>query len=134
MHNFAWQYKIINLWVRLYHFSQKTHIFRIWKDGVYSWHCYPKLRKALSSKAQADEVDNMEKKISPSKLDENRSKTIRISEEDLIQWVENEAADLYLDNVEPYFFFKGAVLCMIFCLPFWIILFMLISLFFMRIH
>jgi hypothetical protein len=69
----------------------------------------------------------MEKKISPNNLAENRSELRNISEEDLIPLVEKEVVEWYLDNAEPYYFFKGAVLCFIFCLPFWIILIRLIT-------
>jgi hypothetical protein len=69
----------------------------------------------------------MKKKISPNRLTDNRSEWRNISEEDLYPLVEKEAAERYLDNVEPYYFFKGAVLCFIFCVPFWIILFRLIT-------
>ena len=69
----------------------------------------------------------MGKKISPNNLVENRSESRNISEEDIIPLVEKEAVEWYLDNVEPYYLFKGAVLGFIFCLPFWIILFRLIT-------
>jgi hypothetical protein len=69
----------------------------------------------------------MERKISPNKPAENRSESINILQEDLIPLIENEAAEWPFDNVEPYYFFKGAVLGFIFCLAFWIILFKLIS-------
>ncbi len=69
----------------------------------------------------------MEKKISSMNLAEDRSESRNISEEDLIPLVENEAMEWHFDNVEPHYFFKGAVLCFIFCVPFWIILFNLIT-------
>jgi hypothetical protein len=69
----------------------------------------------------------MKKKISPNRLTENRSESRNISEEDLNPLAEKEAVEWYLDNVEPYYFFKGAVLCFIFCVPFWIILFRLVT-------
>jgi len=69
----------------------------------------------------------MEKEIPPNYLAENRSESINISEDDFIPSTEKEALEWYLDNVEPYYFFKGAVLCLIFCLPCWIILFRLIT-------
>jgi hypothetical protein len=69
----------------------------------------------------------MKKKISPNRLTENRSESRNISEEDLNPLTEKEAVEWYLDNVEPYYFFKGAVLCFIFCVPFWIILFRLLT-------
>ena len=81
----------------------------------------------------------MGKKISPNNLAENRSESRNIpdkffeenyeaSEEDLIPLVEKEALerDLY-EDVEPFYFYKGAVLCLFFCLPFWSILFWLIT-------
>ncbi len=49
-----------------------------------------------------------------------------ILEENLMPLVETEVAKRQLDNVEPHYFFKGAVLCLIFCLPFWIIVLKLI--------
>ena len=82
--------------------------------------------KFLSS-VQTGKVDIMEKKISPNKLVENRSKSRNISEDDIIPLVDKEAAECYCDNVEPHYFFKGAILSFIFCLPFWIILFRLIT-------
>jgi hypothetical protein len=69
----------------------------------------------------------MEKKISPNNLAENKSESRNISEEDIIPLVEKEAVEWCLDSVEPYYFFKGAILSFIFCFPFWIILFRLIS-------
>ena len=78
--------------------------------------------KKLYHKSQADKVDIMEKKISPNNLAENRSESRNISEEDIVPLVEKEVVEWHLDNVEPYYFFKGAVLSFIFCLPF-IILF-----------
>ena len=81
----------------------------------------------------------MEKKISPNNLAENRSESRNIPdkfleenyealEEDLISLVEKEVLgrDLY-ENAEPFYFYKGAVLCLFFCLPFWITLFWLIT-------
>gem|GEM_PF-1004901 len=83
----------------------KTHIFGIRKDTV----------------------DIMVKQISPNNLAENRSESRYISEEDPIPLIEKEALEGYLDNiVEPYYLFKGAVVSLFFCLPFWIILFRLI--------
>ena len=72
-------------------------------------------------------VDIMGKKISPNDLFENRSESRNISEEDLMPLVEREMAELCLDNFEPHYFFKGAILCFILCVPFWIILFNLIT-------
>ncbi|MGA8179910.1 MAG: hypothetical protein WB792_07600 [Desulfobacterales bacterium] len=69
----------------------------------------------------------MKKKISPNRSTGNRCESRNISEEDLAPLTEKEAVEWYLDNVEPYYFFKGAVLCFIFCVPFWIILFRLIT-------
>jgi hypothetical protein len=69
----------------------------------------------------------MENKISPNNLAENRSESINVSEEDIVPLVEKEVVEWHLDNVEPHYFFKGAVLSFIFCLPFWIILFRLIT-------
>jgi len=60
----------------------------------------------------------MGKKISPNNLIENRSESRDISEEDIIPLFEKEVVESYLDNVEPHYFFKGAVLSFIFCLPF----------------
>jgi len=83
----------------------KTHIFGIRKDTV----------------------DIMVKQISPNNLAENRSESRYISGEDLIPLIEKEAFEGYLDNiVEPYYLFKGAVVSLFFCLPFWIILICLI--------
>jgi hypothetical protein len=69
----------------------------------------------------------MEKRISLNNLGENKSDLRKASDEDLLPLVENEVAVWHLDNVEPHYFFKGAVLCFIVCLPFWIILFNLIT-------
>jgi len=69
----------------------------------------------------------MEKKISQNNLVENRSESRNFSEKNIIPFFEKEVVESYLDNVEPYYFFKGAVLSFIFCLPFWIILFKLIT-------
>ena len=69
----------------------------------------------------------MGKKISPNNLAENRPESRNISEEDLVQLVEKEVVEWYLDSVEPSYFFKGAILSFIFCLPFWAILFRLIT-------
>ena len=68
----------------------------------------------------------MGKKISPNNVVKNRCGSRNISEEDFIPLVEKEMAELYLDNFEPHDFFKGAVLCFILCLPFWIIVLNLI--------
>ena len=69
----------------------------------------------------------MVKQISPNNLAENRSESKYISEEDLIPLVEKEALERYLDNtVEPYYLFKGAVVSLFLCLPFWITFFCLI--------
>jgi len=76
----------------------------------------------------------MEIKISPNNLAENRSELRNISEEDIVPLVEKEVVEWHLDNVEPYYFFKGAILSFIFCLPFWIILFRLINWLLMHIH
>ena len=72
-------------------------------------------------------VDFMENKISPNNLPKNRSESRNISEEDIIPSFEKELVESYLDNAEPHYFFKGAILSLIFCLPFWIILFRLIT-------
>ena len=69
----------------------------------------------------------MEEKISPNNVVENRSESRYISEEDIIPLFEKELVKSYLDNVEPHYFFKGAIFSLIFCLPFWIILFKLIT-------
>ena len=69
----------------------------------------------------------MGKKNSSNNSVENRSQPRNISEEDLAALVEKEVVERHMENVESYYFFKGAVLCFIFCLPFWIILFKLIS-------
>jgi hypothetical protein len=69
----------------------------------------------------------MGKNIPPNNLDEYRSESKNISEEDLMPLIEKEAAEWPFDNVEPYYFFKGAVLGFILCLAFWIILFKLIT-------
>ena len=71
-------------------------------------------------------VDFMENKISPNNLPKNRSESRTISEEDIVPMLEKEVMEWHLDNVEPFYFFKGAVLSFIFCLPFWIIVFSLI--------
>ena len=77
----------------------------------------------------------MVKQISPNNLAENRSESKYISEEDLIPLVEKEALERYLDNtVEPYYLFKGAVVSLFFCLPFWMILFWLIAWLLIRRH
>lgn len=50
-----------------------------------------------------------------------------VPEKDLMPSDERETEGEYLDNYdEPANFFKGAVLSLFFCLPFWIILFRLI--------
>ena len=106
MHNSAWHYKTVNLWIRTTNLFYKTHIFGIRKDTV----------------------NIMVKQISPNDLAENRSESRYISEENLISLVEKEALERYLDNnVEPYYLFKGAVVSLFFCLPFWLILFWLIA-------
>ena len=71
-------------------------------------------------------VDFMENRISPNNLPKNRSESRNISEEDIVPMLEKEVMEWHLDNVEPFYFFKGAVLSFIFCLPFWIIVFSLI--------
>ena len=76
----------------------------------------------------------MKKKISPNNVVENRSESRNISEEDIIPLFEKELVGSYLDNVEPHYFFKGAILSFIFCLPFWIILFKLITWILISIH
>jgi len=81
----------------------------------------------------------MGKKNAPNNLNEGSSESRyilekffkenrEVPEEDLLPLVEREAVerDLY-KNVEPIYFFKGAVLSLIFCIPFWIFLFWLIS-------
>lgn len=51
-----------------------------------------------------------------------------VPEEDLKLLVEKETPEEYLDNYdEPGYFFKGATIGLIFCVPFWIILFRLIT-------
>ena len=83
----------------------KTHIFGILKDTV----------------------DIMVKQISPNNLAENRSESRYISEEDLIPLVGKEIVEKCLDNCdEPSYFFKGAVLSLFLCIPFWTILYFLI--------
>jgi hypothetical protein len=69
----------------------------------------------------------MGKKISSNILDENRSESMNISEENFISFVEKEMAELHLHIAEPNYFFKGAVLSFFFCIAFWIILFWLIN-------
>jgi hypothetical protein len=81
----------------------------------------------------------MGKKISPNNLAENRSESRNIPDkffeenykaagEDLIPLVEKEALERELyENVEPIYFYKGAVLSLFLCLPFWITLFWLIT-------
>ena len=69
----------------------------------------------------------MEKRISSNNLGENNSDLRKASDENLLPLVEGEVVVWHLDNVEPHYFFKGAVLCFIVCLPFWIILFNLIT-------
>ena len=77
----------------------------------------------------------MVKQISPNNLAENRSESKYISEEDLLPLVEKETLERYLDNtVEPYYLFKGAVVSLFFCLPFWMILFWLIAWLLIRRH
>ena len=71
-------------------------------------------------------VDFMENKISPNNLPKNRSGSRTILEEDIVPMLEKEIMEWHSDNVEPFYFFKGAVLSFIFCLPFWIIVFSLI--------
>ena len=49
-------------------------------------------------------------------------------EEDLIPLPEKETGEGYLDDYyEPSYFFKGAVLGLLFCLPLWTILIWLIT-------
>jgi hypothetical protein len=69
----------------------------------------------------------MGKKNSSNNWVEDRFRPRNISEENLISLGDKETVECGLDNVEPHYFFKGAVLCFIFCLPFWIILFKLIA-------
>ena len=81
----------------------------------------------------------MGKKISPNNLAENRSESRNIpdkffeenygaSEEYHIPLVKKEALERDLhEDFEPFYFYKGAVLSLFFCLPFWIILFKLIT-------
>jgi hypothetical protein len=81
----------------------------------------------------------MANKISPNNLAENRSESSNIldkffkenceaPEEDLTPLIERKAMERDLcKNIEPIYFFKGAVLCLFFCIPFWIFLFWLIS-------
>jgi hypothetical protein len=82
-------------------------------------------------------IDIMRKKNSPNNLAEKRSESSNIldkffkenyeaSEEELMPLIEKKAVEREL-NVEPIYFFKGAVLCLFFCIPFWIFLFWLIS-------
>lgn len=81
----------------------------------------------------------MGKKISPNNLAENRSESRNIPDKFFeenygaskayhIPLVDKEVLerDLY-ENFEPFYFYKGAVLSLLFCLPFWIILFKLIT-------
>jgi len=68
----------------------------------------------------------MENKNSPNTLSGNKFDSRNISEEDILLFFENEVVEWHRDNVEPFYFFKGAVLSFIFCLPFWIILFSVI--------
>jgi len=75
---------------------------------------------------QADKVDIMKNKNSPNNLSGNKSESRNISEEDIALLFDKEVVEWHLDNVEPFYFFKGAVLSFIFCLPFWIILFSVI--------
>lgn len=69
----------------------------------------------------------MRKKTSQKNLLETGYESKNILEENLMPLVEIEVVERQLDNVETYYFFKGAVLCLIFCLPFWIIFFKLIN-------
>ena len=69
----------------------------------------------------------MEKKTSQNNLLETGYESKNILEENLMPLVEIEEMERQLDNVETSYFFKGAVFCLIFCLPFWIILFKLIN-------
>jgi hypothetical protein len=105
---------------------KKTIIFEIREDSACPWQCYSELNIAQLS-VKADRVNIMGKKISPNDLAESRSESRDILEDDFIPSTEKEAVEWYLDNVEPYYFFKGAVLCLIFSLPFWIIFFRLIT-------
>ena len=85
------------------------------------------------------QVNIMGKKISPNNLAENRSESRNIpdkfieenygaSEEYHIPLVKKEALERDLhEDFEPFYFYKGAVLSLFFCLPFWIILFKLIT-------
>lgn len=88
---------------------------------------------------QAPKVNIMNKKVSPNHLAEKKSESRNIPdkffeenytalEEDLIPLVETETLERVLyGNDEPIYFYKGAVLSLFFCLPFWIILFWLIN-------
>lgn len=50
-----------------------------------------------------------------------------VPEEGLIPFVDEKTEEEYLDNYdEPGYFFKGAVFGLLFCLPFWGILFWLV--------
>ena len=50
-----------------------------------------------------------------------------VSEEGHIPFVDEKTEEEYLDNYhEPGYFFKGAVFGLLFCLPFWGILFWLV--------
>ena len=61
-------------------------------------------------------------------LTENFEENDEGSEEDLKPLVEKEIVERCLDNCdEPSYFFKGAVLSLFFCIPFWVILFFLIT-------
>jgi hypothetical protein len=61
-------------------------------------------------------------------LTENFEENDEGSEEDLKPLVEKEIVERCLDNCdEPSYFFKGAVLSLFFCIPFWVILFLLIT-------
>jgi hypothetical protein len=53
---------------------------------------------------------------------------IEVREENFKSSLKKETEEKYLGNYdEPMYFFRGAFYCLLLCLPFWIILFWLIS-------
>lgn len=53
---------------------------------------------------------------------------IEVREEQFIPLLKKETEEKYLNNYdEPMYFFKGVTYGLLFCVPFWIILFWLIS-------
>ncbi len=64
----------------------------------------------------------------PSCITANFEQNDEGSEEDLIPLSKKETGERYLDDYyEPSYFFKGVVLSLLFCLPFWTILIWLIT-------